>query len=142
MIGSWITRLAGFTLALADPGLALAQAAAAPKESVAPAATKTPGFDTLKGSWVRPDGGYMIVVNAVGADGRLDATYVNPNRLPFARAQASRDGTTLRVDLELRAGGYAGSTYTLAYEPASDRLRGTYYQAVAKQRFDVYFVRK
>ncbi len=35
-----------------------------------------------------------------------------------------------------------GSTYDLTYDPASDRLRGTYYQAVAKQKFDVYFTRK
>ena len=43
---------------------------------------------------------------------------------------------------ELRAGGYDGSTYELTYDPATDRLKGTYYQAVAKQKFDVNFVRK
>ena len=96
----------------------------------------------LKGSWVRPDGGYTIAVNGVAPDGRVDALYFNPTQLPFARAQASRDGATLRVFLELTAGGYAGSTYELRYDPASDRLKGTYYQAVAKQKFDVYFMRK
>ena len=101
-----------------------------------------PGFEVLKGAWVRPDGGYMIAINGVGPDGRLDAPYFNPKELPFATAQASREGTTLRVFLELTAGGYSGSTYELTYEPASDRLRGTYYQAVAKQKFDVNFARK
>ena len=48
----------------------------------------------------------------------------------------------MRVFLELRAGGYDGSTYELVYDPASDRLVGTYYQAVAKQKFSVYFARK
>jgi hypothetical protein len=42
---------------------------------------------------------------------------------------------------ELRAGGYNGSTYTLKYDAASDRLKGVYYQAVAKQKFEVVFVR-
>jgi hypothetical protein len=42
---------------------------------------------------------------------------------------------------ELRAGGYNGSTYTLKYDAASDQLKGVYYQAVAKQKFEVGFVR-
>jgi hypothetical protein len=44
-------------------------------------------------------------------------------------------------DLELRAGGYNGSTYTLTYDPSADVLKGVYYQAVAQQKFDVYFTR-
>jgi hypothetical protein len=96
----------------------------------------------LRGTWVRPDGGYTIAIKAVAPDGQLDAMYFNPNQLPFARSQATREGEILRVFLELRAGGYDGSTYELSYDPASDRLKGIYYQAVAKQRFEVYFVRK
>ena len=42
---------------------------------------------------------------------------------------------------QLRAGGYNGSTYTLEYDPASDTLRGVYFQAVAKQKFDFVFAR-
>lgn len=100
------------------------------------------GFDTLKGSWVRPDGGYRIEVADVAADGQIAATYFNPNRLPFAKAQAVLEGTTLRAAFELRAGGYDGSTYELVYDSASDRLNGVYYQAVIRQKFDVYFIRK
>ena len=100
------------------------------------------GVDVLKGTWVRPDGGYSIVIKSIAASGEIDASYFNPNPLPFGRAQASRDGTTVRAFFELRAGGYNGSTYTLTYEPASDRLQGTYYQAVAKQSYNVYFLRK
>jgi hypothetical protein len=48
----------------------------------------------------------------------------------------------LKLFFELRAGGYNGSTYTLNYDAAGDRLKGTYYQAVAKQTFEVFFVRK
>jgi hypothetical protein len=108
----------------------------------APSAPANVGFETLKGTWVRPDGGYRIVIVSVGADGRIEATYYNPSQLPFAKAQASLNASQLRASFELRAGGYDGSTYDLTYDPASDRLSGVYYQAVVKQKFDIYFVRK
>jgi hypothetical protein len=133
----WIVAV----LALAMTCASLAQYKAAPGVA-APAASEKSGVDVLKGDWVRPDGGYRIAIRSVGADGRLDAMYFNPNPLPFAKAQAVRDGTTLRVMLELQAGGYAGSTYELTYDPTKDRLIGTYYQAVVRQKFDVYFARK
>ncbi|MCC6379111.1 MAG: hypothetical protein IT519_09870 [Burkholderiales bacterium] len=90
---------------------------------------------------MRQDGGYMIVINGVGADGKLEAAYANPRPTPFSMAQARRDGDKLKVFLELRAGGYGGSTYTLAYDPASDSLRGVYHQAVAGQTYVVEFRR-
>ena len=136
---SWV--LLAFALALAPVGAALAQGAPA-AGVVTPLVAKKAGIETLKGTWVRPDGGYTIAITNVGPNGELEATYFNPGRLPFAKAQASRDGTTVRAFFELRAGGYDGSTYELTYDPASDRLKGIYYQAVVKQRFDVYFVRK
>ena len=121
---------------------AQAQGTAAAQEIPAKAALQSQaGFGILKGRWVRPDGGYTITIKSVDAGGKLDAAYANPNPLPFAKAEAARDGKTLKVFLELRAGGYNGSTYTLTYDPASDRLNGVYYQAVAQQKFDVYFVR-
>ena len=93
------------------------------------------------GRWVRPDGGYVVTIKSVGDGGKLDAAYANPNPLPFSRAEATQDGNGIAVFLELRAGGYDGSTYTLRYDPATDVLRGVYYQAVARERFDVYFER-
>ena len=108
----------------------------------APAPGARAGFDVLLGTWIRPDGGYRIVIGGIDASGKLNAVYFNPRELPFAKAQATQDGSTLRASFELRAGGYDGSTYELAYDPASDRLTGVYYQAVVKQKFDVYFVRK
>jgi hypothetical protein len=113
----------------------------APGDSPAVSAA-TAGINVLKGNWVRPDGGYTIAIKSIGADGQLEAMYFNPTPLPFARAQALREGTALRVSLELRAGGYSGSSYELTYDPATDRLTGIYYQAVAKQRYEIYFVRK
>lgn len=96
----------------------------------------------LQGVWVRPDGGYIIHVKEVGRNGQLVAIYYNPNPLPFARAEALSEGGRLRAVFELRAGGYDGSTYELSYDAANDRLTGTYYQAVVKQRFDVVFERQ
>ena len=59
-----------------------------------------------------------------------------------SKAQASQEADTLHASFELQAGGYNGSTNALSYDPATDRLVGTYFQAVAKQKFDVYFVRQ
>jgi hypothetical protein len=136
--------LAVLALTAMVAGTALAQSASSPAATgkAAPSARATVGFDTLKGTWVRPDGGYRIVIGNVGADGRIDATYYNPSQLPFAKAHASLNDSQLRASFELRAGGYDGSTYELTYDPASDRLNGVYFQAVIKQKFDVYFVRK
>jgi hypothetical protein len=67
--------------------------------------------------------------------------YSNPASLPFSKAEASRDGDQIRLFLELVAGGYNGSTYTLAYDPASDTLHGIYHQAVVGQSYEVQFMR-
>jgi hypothetical protein len=97
------------------------------------------GFNVLLGNWVRPDGGYTITITDVDPNGILDASYANPNPLPFAQAKASVNGEAIEVFLELRAGGYNGSTYNLTYDPENNVLRGIYYQAVAQQKFDIYF---
>jgi hypothetical protein len=117
------------------PAAAVAQVA--PKAQI----QSESAFGALPGRWVRPDGGYVINIKSVDAGGKLDAAYANPNPLPFARAEAAWDGKTIKLFFELRAGGYNGSTYTLAYDPAADVLKGIYYQAVAQQKFDVYFTR-
>jgi uncharacterized protein (DUF2147 family) len=140
-LGGW--RLLVLALTFASFGGVTAQGPApATKGTTAPAVAEPASFDVLKGAWVRPDGGYVIVIKNVGQGGQLDAMYFNPNPLPFAKALTSRDGGVLRVSLELRAGGYDGSTYELTYDPASDRLSGVYYQAVIRKKFDVTFARK
>jgi len=116
---------------------ALSLAAGAARAQAKPGA----GFDALVGRWVRPDGGYVITIKAADAAGKLDASYANPSPLPFYTAEAKREGSALKLFFELRAGGYNGSTYTLAYDAASDQLKGVYYQAVAKQQFEVAFAR-
>ena len=123
-------------------GHAIAQGMASPAvEAETPAAESESGYDRLLGLWVRPDGGYMIAIRGIDSSGRLDAAYANPDQLPFAKAEASREGQTIKVFLELRAGGYNGSTYNLTYDAANDILKGVYYQAVARQKHDIYFER-
>jgi len=140
---SRVLLVLGLAIALAPIGVAKAQdTTPATKGMAAPSVAEKTNFDVLRGAWVRPDGGYVIVIKSIATNGRLEAMYFNPNPLPFSKAQAALEGMTLRAFFELQAGGYGGSTYELTYDPASDRLKGIYYQAVAKQRFDVYFVRK
>jgi len=98
-------------------------------------------FDALNGRWVRPDGGYILEIKAVDANGKIDAVYLNPKPINIAKADATRDGSTVKVFVELRAPNYPGSTYTLTYDQEQDQLKGIYFQAVEQQRYDVYFVR-
>ena len=91
--------------------------------------------------WLRLDGGYVLEIRAVDAGGTIDAAYFNPQPIHVARAEATRDGSTLKVLVELRAPNYPGSTYTLTYDPSRDQLAGAYFQAALQQRFDVAFVR-
>ena len=99
------------------------------------------GFDKLNGRWLRPDGGYILEIQAVDPSGKIDAVYLNPNPINIAKAEATRDGSTLKVFVELLAPNYPGSTYMLTYDPQQDQLQGTYFQAALQQRFDVKFVR-
>jgi uncharacterized protein (DUF2147 family) len=98
-------------------------------------------FGELKGRWLRPDGGYILAVKDIDPGGKIDAAYYNPRQINVSEAQATREGETLKVFIELRDFGYPGSTYTLIYDPKTDQLSGVYYQAAIRQRFDVFFVR-
>lgn len=99
------------------------------------------GFDALNGRWLRPDGGYILEIRSVDAGGKVDVVYLNPKPINVAKAEATRDGSTMKVFIELRAPGYPGSTYTLIYDPTRDQLAGNYFQAALQQRFDIVFVR-
>ena len=104
-------------------------------------AASNPQFEKLIGRWQRPDGGYVLAIKSFADNGALDAAYFNPKSIHVAKAEASRDGDATKVFIELRDVNYPGSTYTLTYNPASGQLKGIYYQAAEKQRFDVAFVR-
>jgi hypothetical protein len=129
-------------LLIMNPALAQQPSAQQPSATTsAGQSSAEPAFDRLLGRWVRLQGGYVITIRAVDTDGKLDASYANPRPLPFHVAVASRDGNALKLLFELRAGGYNGSTYTLSYDAANDRLTGVFDQVVAKEKFDVVFAR-
>jgi hypothetical protein len=115
------------------------EAAATPPPATA-AETK-PDWRKLKGKWLRPDGGYIIEIKKLDDNGKMDAAYFNPKQIHVARAEASRNGTAIKVFIELRDVNYPGSTYTLTYEPGSDQLKGIYFQAVQQQSYEVVFIR-
>ena len=71
----------------------------------------------------------------------MDAAYFNPGPIHVAKAEASQEGAVTKLFIELRDVNYPGSTYTLVYDAASDRLTGIYFQAVLQQRYEVFFVR-
>jgi hypothetical protein len=99
-------------------------------------------FRPLIGQWVRPDGGYVIEIRAVNAQGKLDAGYYNPRPINVSRAQVSKPGDKLQIFIELRDTGYPGSTYTLNYHPDRDLLAGIYHQAAQGQNYNVVFIRR
>ena len=115
----------------------------AAQETQAPAVTLAAdsGFERLNGRWRRPDGGYVLEIRGVDAGGTIDASYLNPRPINVARAEATCDGSTLKILVELRAPGYPGSTYTLTYDPQRDQLAGVYFQAAVGRSFDVVFMR-
>lgn len=98
-------------------------------------------FNRVEGKWMRPDGGYILELKGLGKDGTLKAAYFNPRPINVARAELSRKDGKLTVFVELRDVNYPGSKYNLHYDPKSDRLIGTYFQAVEKQTYDIEFVR-
>ena len=95
----------------------------------------------LIGHWERPDGGYILEINEIVKDGVLKAAYYNPRPINVARAEFSRKDNALMVFIELRDVNYPGSKYNLKYDPVSDKLIGTYFQAVQGETYDVEFSR-
>lgn len=95
----------------------------------------------LTGRWLRPDGGYVLQFSDIGPNGRVRAQYFNPKPINVSSAQWKKQDSRLGVFVELRDVNYPGSTYTLAYDATSDRMRGIYYQATMRQQFEVEFVR-
>jgi len=101
------------------------------------------GIDSsrLAGRWQRPDGGYVLEIRDIGPNGQANAAYLNPRPIHVARAEWKEQGGLLQLFVELRDVNYPGSTYTLTYDAAADRLEGIYYQAALRQTFDVVFER-
>ena len=94
------------------------------------------------GQWVRTDGGYVIHVREVRPDGSVDAGYFNPKPINVSEANVSVWKGFDQLFIKLEDKGYPGSTYKLYYYAEKDQLAGFYYQAAAKETFEVLFRRK
>jgi hypothetical protein len=149
---SWVLAGLAVTVAMAgifllvrgqNPGAKDSEpvAGSASRDRTQATAVQKASFQALLGKWIRPDGGYIISVQSVDPDGRVDAGYFNPRPINVSRAQASLEGQTVKLFIELQAAGYPGSTYELVYDPGNDILVGVYFQAAMQQRFEVMFVR-
>ena len=98
-------------------------------------------FRKLLGRWLRPDGGYVIEIRHVGAEGNLQAAYFNPRPINVSQARVIQKNNQTQIFIELRDAGYPGATYALTYHGEQDVLAGIYYQPTAGQSFEVVFVR-
>ena len=95
----------------------------------------------LAGQWVRPDGGYRLVIEDVKPDGSLNMSYFNPNRINVSISNWKFEDNRIHVFVELRDVNYPGSKYNLVYTSEQDVLIGTYFLAAHKQTFNVSFKR-
>ncbi len=134
-----VTEAARTTPAPRTPTNAAPQAARNPPETASEAPAK---HRPLLGEWVRPDGGYVLAVTDIAADGKATVGYFNPQPINVGRAEALIEDDTLGLFVELRDQNYPGSTYTLRYDPEGDQLVGVYFQAVQRASYDVVFVRR
>ena len=129
-----------------DAASTTAPAPASPTAAAPAPATTTPapaaGVAKVKGRWLRPDGGYILAITAIAADGRAEAGYFNPNPIKVAWATVGAEGAEIRVKVELRDENYPGCLYKLTYATDKDRLVGTYFQAQMQQTYEVEFVRE
>ena len=95
----------------------------------------------LAGKWVRPDGGYMLVIEDIKADGNLKASYFNPGNINVHESNWKFEDERLHLFIELRDINYPGCTYTLLYVKEQDVLTGSYFQAAQQQTYEIKFIR-
>jgi hypothetical protein len=98
-------------------------------------------FQRLAGRWMRADGGYVLELRDIKEDGSLKAAYFNPRPINVSHAELKRKDGKISLLVELRDVNYPGSLYRLRYDPKSDRLQGTYFQAVLRETYAIEFVR-
>lgn len=98
-------------------------------------------FSKLIGRWERPDGGYVLELKSVDAQGKLEAKYLNPNPINVEQASATAEADAIKVFVILRDQNYPGCTYKLTYDAKADQLFGKYFQASMGETYDVTFGR-
>lgn len=125
----------------ANPPTASASLPGLETNAVVVALKPNPAFDKITGRWERPDGGYVLELRTVDAEGKVDAGYYNPSPVNVSGARAYTEGGATKVFVELRDVNYPGCTYKLTYDAKTDQLFGQYYQAAMQQTYEVAFAR-
>lgn len=97
--------------------------------------------DKLIGWWLRHDQSYMMVLDAIGDDGRVEAQYLNPKPVHVSKAEVWIEDGLVRLLLELTDKNYPGNYYELAYLPDEDRWLGLYHHLGVDETYEVYFTR-
>jgi hypothetical protein len=72
----------------------------------------------------------------------MTAEYFNPGPIHVGKSEWRIKDDILQIYVELKDENYPGSLYQLTYDKKADVLYGTYYQAVAKETYEVGFNRK
>jgi len=96
----------------------------------------------LTGSWLRDDGVFTIEIKEVKKDGKLDVAYLNPTPIRVGQSEWRIKDGFLQIFVELQDENYPGSIYQLTFDKKKQVLHGTYYQAVDKLTYSVYFTKK
>lgn len=139
-VTSWRSGSDSPSPAASSAAIPTAPASTAP---AVPAAVATPeAYRPLVGDWLRPDGGYVLSVRRFSHDGAAEVAYFNPRPIHVATATARQEGGLVGLFVKFDDVNYPGSTYTLAYDAASDQLKGIYFQAVQQEKYEVVFVRQ
>lgn len=124
--------LAGFFLSPFQPVFA--------SETAAPVVQQD--YTVLAGEWQRTDGGYVVKVSNVQADGKATVEYFNPRPIHVEQSTITTQKDLIKLFIQLQDTGYEGSTYTLYYYAEKDALAGFYYQATMDRTYKVIFMRK
>lgn len=102
----------------------------------------TSNLERVQGAWLRADGGYRLVIGAIGEGGHTKGEYFNPNPIKVAWTRVRAESGAIKVDVELRDTNYPGCLYKLTYDVAGDRLVGTYFQAQIHETYEIEFGRQ
>ena len=102
----------------------------------------TSGFQKLIGEWVRTDGGYILDIQKVHTDGKIEVAYLNPRPINVSKAHTGIEAGKINLFIELRDTYYPGSYYTLNYDSKNDSLVGVYHHLGVNQDFNISFARK
>lgn len=146
-INKRILIIAGLVLAVVAAYMFWPSAEITPTEiSKAPvpaASAKAPDAEKEKliGRWQRTDGGYIIELKNPTSSGLIEANYFNPNPINVGKSAWQIKEGRLMVMVELQDQNYPGSLYNLKYQPETDKLAGSYFQAVERQTYNVEFTR-